>query len=78
MAVECEFQALMLAEAREEIQAYEARSHKSIRGGGWPMAMKPKEFQQKRGKNRWSDSYDGNGDYAPRWVALDWNNTASG
>ena len=32
VAVECEFQALTLAEAREEIQAYEARSHKSIRG----------------------------------------------
>ena len=30
VAVECEFQALMLVETREEIQAYEARSHKSI------------------------------------------------
>ena len=30
MAVECEFQALMFAEAREEIQAYEAGSHKPI------------------------------------------------
>ena len=38
----------------------------------------PREFQQRRGKNQWSDSYDDNGDYAPRWVALDWNNSASG
>ena len=30
VAIECEFQALTLAEAREEIQAYEARSHKSL------------------------------------------------
>ena len=38
----------------------------------------PREFQQRRGKNRWSDSYDDNCDYAPRQVALDWNNSASG
>ena len=30
IAVKCEFQALTLAEAWEEIQAYEAQSHKSI------------------------------------------------
>ena len=30
VAIEREFQALMLAEAREEIQAYEAQSHRSI------------------------------------------------
>ena len=30
VAVECEFLALMLAEAREEIQTYEAQSHRSI------------------------------------------------
>ena len=41
MAVECEFQALMLAEAQEEIRAYEAQSHKPIQGRGWPKAMKP-------------------------------------
>ena len=41
MAIEHEFQALMLAEAQEEIQAYEAQSHKSIQGQGWPKAMKP-------------------------------------
>ena len=40
VAVECEFQALMLAEAQEEIQAYEAQSHKSIHDHG-PKAMKP-------------------------------------
>ena len=41
MAVECEFQALTLAEAQEEMQAYEAQSHKPIQGRGWPTAMKP-------------------------------------
>ena len=41
MAVEHEFQALMLAEAQEEIQAYEAQSHKPIRGQGRPEATKP-------------------------------------
>ena len=30
VAVKCEFQALMLAEIQEEIQAYEAQSHKPI------------------------------------------------
>ena len=30
VAVECEFRALMLAEAWEEIRAYEAQSHKPI------------------------------------------------
>ena len=30
MAVECEFQALTLAEAWEEIRAYEAQSQKSL------------------------------------------------
>ena len=30
VAIECEFQALTLAEAREEIWAYEAQSHKSL------------------------------------------------
>ena len=85
MAVEREFQALTLAEALEEIRAYEAQSHKPIRGRGWPKVTKPssprfirapieldyspKEFQQRRGKNRWSDSYDDNGGYAPTWVA---------
>ena len=94
MAVEREFQALTLAEAQEEIQAYEVQSHKPTQGRGWPKAMKlslpgfikapmgldysPREFQQRKGKNRWSDSYDGNSDYAPRWVALEWNNSASG
>ena len=38
----------------------------------------PKEFQQRRGKNQWSDSYDDNGDYAPIQVVLDQNNSASG
>ena len=40
MAVEREFQALTLAEAQEEIQAYEAQSHKPIQRRGWPKAMK--------------------------------------
>ena len=38
VAVECEFQALMLAEAREEIWAYEARGYKPIWGKGWHKA----------------------------------------
>ena len=38
----------------------------------------PKEFQQRRGKSQWSNSYDDIHDYAPRWVALDQNNSASG
>ena len=41
VAIEHEFQALTLAEAQDEIQAYEARSHKSLLGWGWPKAMKP-------------------------------------
>ena len=94
MAVEREFQALMLAEARVKIRTYEAQSHRSIQGRGQPKAMKPpsprfvkapvgldyspKEFQKRKGKNRWSDSYDDSGDYAKRQVVLDWNNSASG
>ena len=30
MAVECDFQALTLAKAQEEVQAYETQSHRSI------------------------------------------------
>ena len=72
---------------------YGAQSHKSIQGIGQPKAMKLsspgfikapigfdyslKEFQQRRRKNQWSDSYDDNGDYAPRWIALDQNSSAS-
>ena len=41
MAVEHEFQAFKLAEAPEEMQAYEAQSHKLIRGWAWPKATKP-------------------------------------
>ena len=41
MAIECEFQALMLAEAPEEIQAFEAQSHKFLQGQGQPKAIKP-------------------------------------
>ena len=94
MAVEHEFQALMLAEAREEIRAYEARSHKSIQGQGWPKAAKPPspefvkvpmgleyslgEFQQRGGKNQLSDSYGDHHDQIPRWVALDRNNSTLG
>ena len=67
MAVEHEFQALMLAEAQEEIRAYEAQSHKPTQGRGWPKATKPsfpgfvkapmgldyspKEFQQRKRKD---------------------------
>ena len=84
----------MLAVAWEEIQAYETQSYKPIQVEEWPKTMKlsspgfikapigldhsPREFQQRRGKNQWSDSHDDNGDYAPRWVALDQNNSASG
>ena len=41
---ECEFQALMLAEACEEIQAFEAQSHKSLQGRGWPKITKTPSF----------------------------------
>ena len=94
MAVECEFQALTLVEAREEIQAYKARSHKPIWGRGWPKTMKlpssgfmktpmgldysPGGFLQGRRKNRLSDSHGDHGDPAPRQMALDRNNSASG
>ena len=94
MAVKHEIQALTLAEAREEIQAYEAQNHRSIRGRGQPEAMKPssqrfvkapigldyspKEFQKRKGKNQRSDSHDNSGEIAPRQVALDQNNSASG
>ena len=37
-----------------------------------------REFQQRRRKNQWSDSYGDHGDQAPRWVTLDKNNSASG
>ena len=40
IAIEHEFQALTLAEAREEMQAYEALSHKSLQGRGWPKITK--------------------------------------
>ena len=40
VAIECEFQALTLAEACEEIRAYEAQSHKSLQGRGWPKITK--------------------------------------
>ena len=40
VAIEREFQALTLAEAHEEIWAYEARSHKSLQGRGWPKITK--------------------------------------
>ena len=94
VAVEHMFQALMLAEDQEETWAYEAWSHKPIWGRGRCKEMKPsslgfikapigldcypREFQQRRGKNWWSNSYDDNGDYAPRQVALDQNKSASG
>ena len=84
MAVECEFQALTSAEAQEEIQAYEAQSHKPIKGRGWPKATKssspgfvkalmglhysPGEFCQRRDEC----------DQVPRWVTLDQNNSISG
>ena len=93
MAVECQFQALTLAEAQEELQAYEAQSHKSIQGRGRPKAMKlslprfvkapigldysPKEFQKRKGKNGKSNPYNDGGDYAPRQGVLDRNNSAS-
>ena len=94
MAVIHEFQALTLSEAQEEIQAYEARSYKSIQGQGWPKATKlpsralvkvpigleysPGEFQQRRRKNQLSDSYGDHHDQIPRWVTLDENNSTSG
>ena len=41
VAIEREFQVLMLAEGHEEIQAYEAQSQKSLRGWGRPRITKP-------------------------------------
>ena len=38
----------------------------------------PKEFQKRRRKNQWSDSYGDHGDQAPRQVTLDKNNSALG
>ena len=94
VAVKHEFQALTLAEAWEEIWAYETWSHKSLWGWGWPKAMKlpspgfvkvlmgldysPREFWQRSRKNWWSNSYGDHGDQTPRWVTLDKNNSASG
>ena len=82
VAVEGEFQALTLAEAWEEIWAYEAWSHKPI--WGWPKAKKvsspgfvkalmglhgsPGEFHQRRDQC----------DQVPIRVALDQNNSTSG
>ena len=40
VAIECEFQALTLVEAYEEIWAYEAQKHKSPQGRGWPKITK--------------------------------------
>ena len=41
MAVEQEFQALTLAEGREEIRAHEAQSQRTLRGHGRPRVAKP-------------------------------------
>ena len=84
---------MTLAEAREEIQAYEAQNHRSIWGRGRPKIMKPSssrfiktpkgldyspsKFQDKRGRNERFNPQNDDGDYAPRWVVLDWNNSAS-
>ena len=91
MAIEEEFQALTLAEAQEEIQAYEAQSHRSIWGRGHPKTMKPSprfiqapmgldyspnKFQERRGKNQRSHHHDSS-HYAPRKVTLDQNKLAS-
>ena len=45
-----------------------------------PMGLdySPREFLQGRRKNQFSDSYGDHGDWAPRQVALDKNNSASG
>ena len=69
VAIKHEFQALMPAEAHEEIWAYEAWSHKSLWGWGQPKAMNPpsprfvrapvgldyspQEFWQRGKKNQW-------------------------
>ena len=93
MAVKQELQALVLAEAREEIPAYKVQNHRSIQGRGQPKMMKPSsprfikapigldyfpnEFQERRGRNPRFNHHNDDGDYALRWVALDWNNSAS-
>ena len=45
-----------------------------------PMGLdySPGDFQQRRRKNRWSDSYGDHHDPVPRWVTLDKNNSALG
>ena len=37
----------------------------------------PSGFQERRGRNRRFSPQNDDGDYAPRWVALDWNNPTS-
>ena len=69
-AIESEFQALVLAEGHEEIQAYEAQSQKSLQGRGRPRIVKPsspipgkipmrlncppQQFQQRVKDNQWT------------------------
>ena len=43
----------------------------------WLLNENSREFQQRRRKNRWSNSYDDHGDQAQRGVALGKNNSAS-
>ena len=92
VVIECKFQALTLAEAWEEIQAYETWSHKSLWGWGWPKAMKPQslrfikmpigldcspqEFQRRKKENWWTNPYNDHYDETPGWAALDKNNSA--
>ena len=84
VAVKREFQALTLAEAQEEIQAYEAQNHRSIQGRGQPSSTRfikapigldysPNKFQERRGRNRRFNPHNDDGDYAPRGMALDRN-----
>ena len=94
VAIKREFQALTLAEAHEEIHAYEDRTNKSLRGQGQPKAMKPlspwpiqmpmgldsspREFGGRRKENKWSDSYNDCYGQALRQATLHRNNSTSG
>ena len=93
VAIEREFQALMLAEGREEIQAYEAQSQKSLGGWGRPRVAKPpspipgkipiglncspQQFQQRVKGNWWVGYHSGKCHLNPGSAPLDRNNSAS-
>ena len=90
MTVEQEFQALTLAEGREEIRAHEARSQKTIRGHRRPRVAKPRssmaervpmgmdcsprDFKKRAKSEKWSRNCQSN----PAASPLDRNNSTLG